>query len=453
MAGLILNSRNRHPTEKIRLEEGVSMDGHSLPQQKELSKEQEAEYENSGGKFYTRPLIHFDMALFMAPMQMAGAVLGVLVQAILPNWLYLLSAFVVLSYTAYKTYLKYFSARKAEIAKRQAEEAKQSNNNSNDNNNSNGTDAKSQQESVSSSRVVVEDIHNGNDNDNGVEDGVVHNNNNSNSDDQQQSQQEKDAELRLQYLEYDARQYPKEKIGALVSLWIGLFLLTMMKGGKGVDSLVGIDCESPWFGVLIACQFTWLFAFAVFFGKKLLKDQQDRIKVNYPFLEEDPIWDGKSMRFYSFMCFMSGVVAGLIGIGGGMVLGPIMLMAGVNSRVSAATNSSVIVVTSSSVAVMFVTSGLLHYSYAMFYFLVCFSGAWIGKVKIDAYVKRTGRASILIFILASIIAFATVGCLVILLTRLVDSEWCFEDFNEFCTLDDEENCPVDRFLNAVTFHS
>lgn len=129
-----------------------------------------------------------------------------------------------------------------------------------------------------------------------------------------------------------------------------------------------------------------------------------------------------------------------------MVLGPLMLVMGIDPRVSTATNSTMIVVTSSSIAVMFVTSGLVPWSYALFYFCVTFSGAWIGKSRIDRYVKKTGRASILIFILASIIAFATVGCLIILITRLVDAEWCFEDFKPFCDVNAEEDCPVSRLL-------
>ena len=45
-------------------------------------------------------------------------------------------------------------------------------------------------------------------------------------------------------LEEDSRQYPAEKLGALVVLWIGLVLLTFFKGGKGVDSIIGITCAS-----------------------------------------------------------------------------------------------------------------------------------------------------------------------------------------------------------------
>ena len=93
-----------------------------------------------------------------------------------------------------------------------------------------------------------------------------------------------------------------------------------------------------------------------------------------------------------------------------------------------------IVLTSSSVAILFVTAGLVPWQYAVTFFSICFCGAYIGKTYIDAYVKKTGKASVLIFLLATIIALATIGCIVIVLTRLADAGWCFDGFQEFCSV-------------------
>ncbi|CAB9512660.1 Sulfite exporter TauE/SafE family protein [Seminavis robusta] len=458
LAGLILNSRNKHPVETIRHEAGVLEGTRPLAKQKELSKAEAQQYLEKGGKHYTRPVINYDMALFMSPMQMAGAVLGVLVQRVLPNWLYLLTAACVLSYTSYRTYKKYFSARKVEKEKLEASKCQAK------------KEVLSTQETDSSGPVVEEG-----------EDVALEEASNDAPKEQQScaeeesistvdeeappssvqmngeiveeigrdtTDQDDSLELRIQFLEEDMRQYPLEKIGALVLLWIGLFVLTLLQGGKGVESLLGIQCDSPWYYVMISIQFLWLFCFAAYFGRRLMKDQEARAAVAYPYLgEEDPVWDAPSIRYYGAFCFLSGVVAALIGIGGGMVLGPMMLVMGIDPRVSTATNSTMIVVTSSSIAIMFVTSGMVPWSYAVFYFCVTFAGAWLGKSQIDGYVKRTGKASMLIFILASIIAFATIGCFVIFITRLSAKGWCFDDFRPFCTTSEEdENCPVDRML-------
>merc|ERR1712232_706522 len=128
-----------------------------------------------------------------------------------------------------------------------------------------------------------------------------------------------------------------------------------------------------------------------------------KIQCRYPFMPYDVQWDYAKLRFYAFFTFIAGIVAGLIGIGGGMVLGPLMLVMGINPRVSTATTATLILLTSSSVAVMFVMSGLVPWEYALYFFCICLCGAYIGKTRIDSYIKRTGMASILVGILATII--------------------------------------------------
>lgn len=119
-----------------------------------------------------------------------------------------------------------------------------------------------------------------------------------------------------------------------------------------------------------------------------------------------------------------------------MVLGPLMLVMGIYPRVSTATTATMIVLTSSSVAILYITSGLVPWEYALTFFCTCFTGALIGKTYIDGYVKKTGKSSVLIFLLAMIIALATLGALVIALLRLSAAEWCFAGFKNFCSIDD-----------------
>ena len=454
LGGLLINARCKHPFQKIRHDASIPANEESkLGVQRQFSKNQEEEYIASGGKFYTRPLIDFDMALFLSPMAMAGAVLGVLVQKILPNWLYLLIAGLVLSFTSRKTYMKFFSAYEKE--------------------------KKAREDTAKEEEVCSKTVH-----DSPLDSDSPHDiaQQELNPEDILTSAEEEteDSRLRKKYLEEDMRQYPTEKIAGLVILWIGLFLLTLMKGGKGVDSIVGITCESPVYAVLIVIQFAWMFGFSLCYGFKLRRDQAKRVAVKYPFFEADQVWDWSALKTFGFFSFLAvrsilglscsslfanqygrltsfnfiqmdqGAVGGLIGIGGGMVLGPLMLVMGVDPRVSSAANATMVVLTSSSVAVMFVTSGQVHWTYAVFFFCICFIGAYLGKNTIDGYVKKTGRASFLIFILATIIAIATVGCLVIMVMRLAEQNWCFDGMQTFCTVSEgEDECIADRFLREI----
>lgn len=62
----------------------------------------------------------------------------------------------------------------------------------------------------------------------------------------------------------------------------------------------------------------------------------------------------------------------------------------------------------------------MPWSYVVFYFFMWLAGSTIGKKRTDGYFVRTGRASLLILILAAIIALGTMGYFVILLLRLAD---------------------------------
>jgi uncharacterized membrane protein YfcA len=332
------------------------------------------------------------------------------------QWLYLTLAAIILGFTARKTYHKFYDAHKKEKTKREATEA-------------------ASEPAAAQERAPSHDDKDGDDNatfEVVADTDVV------------------DPDARCEeLLALDARQYPKDKLFALVVLWIGLILLTFFKGGKGVDSLVGITCASPWYGVLIGIQFLWTLGISCLFGWRLIKQTEEKTKVGYPFHPQDVLWDFPLARFYAFFTFLAGIVAGLIGIGGGMVLGPLMLVMGIHPRVSTATTATMIVMTSSSVAVLFVTAGLVPWAYAVTFFSICLVVAVIGKKFIDGYVKKTGKASILIFMLATIIALATIGCVVIVLTRLASNEWCFAGFTKFCHLKDEDSDEDMCVINAM----
>ena len=447
LGGILVNIRNKHPNQFIRDTKGTpsSEEGKIISHEKDKGPaEIEADRQRylAGGdgkrKFYTRPLIDYNMALFLAPMEMAGAVLGVIIQQLFPNWLFISFAAVVLGFTSYQTFKKFFVLYKKDKAN-VAESIRL-------------TMIESQRAMEAAKKVEVEDAaangneKNGYDKPEGAEvgiDGEVEMTEmgavSAASSLEGGQDDPKELEKRRQFLEDDARQYPKEKLAYLILLWIGLTVITFLKGGKGVESVIGITCEDAGFYVLVAAQFLWTMGFAALFGYKNVKGTQERLAVHYPYNESDVLWDAKKLYFYSFFTFVAGIVAGLIGIGGGMILGPLMLAMGIDPRVSTATTATMILLTSSSVAVMFVMSGQVPWEYALYFFCICLLGAFIGKKYIDAWVKKTGMSSLLVVLLASEIALATIGCIIILFMNLAKVDWCLAGFNSFCSVSASED--------------
>ena len=73
--------------------------------------------------------------------------------------------------------------------------------------------------------------------------------------------------------------------------------------------------------------FLWLLAISIVGGRRLVRN--GRRKRSSEYLQGDVRWDGVRAARCLLQALLAGVMAGLVGVGGGMVLGPMMLELGV----------------------------------------------------------------------------------------------------------------------------
>jgi len=103
---------------------------------------------------------------------------------------------------------------------------------------------------------------------------------------------------------------------------------------------------------------------------------------------------------------LAGVIAGLIGIGGGMVVGPILLELGFIPQVSSALTATNVLMSSSTVSMLVLMSSVVPIDEALFFGLICFVGAYFGKNFLGRVIRRLGKTSVIIFILGGVILLA-----------------------------------------------
>jgi uncharacterized membrane protein YfcA len=336
LGALLLNLKTRHPAKKIRSDPGIPDPDHD-GSRTILAPLSETELQKYNGKFYTRPVIDYDLTLFLSPMILSGAVLGVMVQKILPNWAYLMIATLVLALTTHKTYQKYLQMNRKERTEKQkqseaaiAQQQLEKKDNQDDatptpEDEDDGYDDEEKVQEIAHATSVAPQSEGTTQQlncDQTINRTIVQHS--SEQPQQEVLQTDQHADERIRYLEEDMRQFPAEKIAALGVLFVGLLVLTLLLGGKGFESIIGIDCQSPWYAVLVAIQFSWMLGFAVVCGIRLVKRQEARVRVSYPYLADDVQWNYSVLRFFGGCTFLSGVIAGLIGVGGGMILGPLM---------------------------------------------------------------------------------------------------------------------------------
>merc|ERR1712072_945282 len=90
---------------------------------------------------------------------------------------------------------------------------------------------------------------------------------------------------------------------------------------------------------------------------------------------------------------IAGIFAGLFGVGGGIVKGPLMLEMGVEPTVAAATAATMILFTTSAATVSFAVFGLLEHEYGIALFILGIVCTVLGQLGINAIMARQERQS------------------------------------------------------------
>lgn len=212
---------------------------------------------------------------------------------------------------------------------------------------------------------------------------------------------------------------PWTKILLLIVCFIGCVVLTILKG-SGHGSIIGVQCGTPLFWVLSFSSVPWTILFGAVFRHMLMAEHDAKVEANHQFNETDIKWDATSTIKYPLICTLAGVFAGLFGVGGGIVKGPLMLEMGVHPSVAAATAAQMILFTTMAACVSFEVFGLLEVHYGVVCFVLGLACTAIGQAGINAYMKAAKRHSPPVL---------SIGIVMVLSTALVAVE-CAQKFTQ-----------------------
>jgi hypothetical protein len=83
--------------------------------------------------------------------------------------------------------------------------------------------------------------------------------------------------------------------------------------------------------------FAFILYIAIYMRNDLIEKWKLKKAIGYKYLEGDMEWNYENTLKYPFIVIWAGFFAGLFGIGGGIVKGPLMLYMGVHPQVASAT--------------------------------------------------------------------------------------------------------------------
>lgn len=175
-------------------------------------------------------------------------------------------------------------------------------------------------------------------------------------------------------------------------------------------------------------------AFTIGMGYVLAKDYTVKESIGYEYAFGDIRWTTRNLVMYPAMFMVSGLLASLLGIGGGMVIGPLLLEIGFHPVVSSATTAAMTLFTASSATIQYLVDDSNEFDYFLWYVCITVVAGLLGRKVIQGFLDRTGKQSVVVFLLAIVIttAFLLMGYTsIVRIAYVVENNVPFE-FQDLC---------------------
>jgi len=313
-----------------------------------------------------RPLIDFSTCTLLVPCQLMGTVIGVLVNGIIPEWIITALLFVMLVLMTVQTSVKGMSLHRA-----------------------------AQKDVLIDNTAVTHPLA------------------------AQSAKTAADESAELAGILEVEKNPELGKMGSLLLLWAGLIALAFIKGGPTVPWDLQIACATWQWWILVTAIAPASLAVMVAMAWSTLRQYQRKVALGYNFQEGDVAWTPSSSLGWPLLCTAAGIASGALGLGGGTVTSPIMLLMGMEPRVIAASAAFMILFTASSTTIQYLIVARLEVDYAAWYGGIAFFSCLIGHYVINAATKGSKNSAYIVFVLAAVVGASAIGIGLLGITRLV----------------------------------
>eukprot|EP00049_Salpingoeca_infusionum_P016877 m.350948 g.350948 ORF g.350948 m.350948 type:complete len:497 (-) comp16161_c0_seq1:497-1987(-) len=321
-----------------------------------------------------RPLIDYNVVLCLLPSALAGTVLGVLLNSVSPGWLVIVCMFIVLTLASVKTLSKGITLYKQEKAQKNGKQAIDA--------------AEAGEEGAKRDEIELADMPCK------LPEAEVCT-----------TLSQKDRDMEWAAIKESESKFPWVYIAITFTQLAGLIVLSLV---RGYDDFVEVECGRGQYWGVTSSIFVYLMlwaAFGIWYVKRL---HERKLACGYEFVEGDIDYSGSKIYKYPVFAIAAGVMAGFLGIGGGMLLGPLLLQLGMVPLVSSATTSFMTLFTSMSSTTQYLVLNRVPAGYGAALFGLAMVSSALGQFVVLGYVKRTGRNSLIAFILSFIIILSTI---------------------------------------------
>ena len=185
------------------------------------------------------------------------------------------------------------------------------------------------------------------------------------------------------------------KVTSLSICFLGICILNILQGGSS-SSIVGICCGSTMYYLLMMCILLWVLGFFLYFRHHVIKESQWKAtNRHYSFNKSEIRWDKMvNNAIIPILSLLAGLTAGLFGIGGGIVKGPLLMELGVVPQAAAAAAATMILFTAAAACITNLVLGTIDIGYGTAWLIWGFIMTYVGQmlpVWIDLCRSYRGR--------------------------------------------------------------
>ena len=148
----------------------------------------------------------------------------------------------------------------------------------------------------------------------------------------------------------------------------------------------------------------------------LIAKKQEAQSTGYVKLDNAPyydmVWTRENLWKFPKTALLAGLAAGLLGIGGGMVLGPLFIEIGMQPTIAKSSCAFMILWTGMSGVIQYAMADKLGWQLALYFVIVGYFSGQIGQRALKRVIQATGRESIVVLLLGSIIGLACISMVV-----------------------------------------
>jgi uncharacterized membrane protein YfcA len=181
---------------------------------------------------------------------------------------------------------------------------------------------------------------------------------------------------------------PVDALLTLAAVWVAVLFSSIAKRMATCGSLLywAIPCFLSVFVVALTRRT----------GVRLRTAHHGRVCNGYTYCTGEIQWGEREICQYPALCLFAGTLAGSLGVGGGMVMQPLMLELGMLPQVASATAAFMMLFTASSTTAQFSLLGLVNWNTNWLLLVIGAAGAWVGQRLIGQAVIRFNRQSLLV---------------------------------------------------------